>query len=75
MRLPFVVPEYEGEPLYDHPDLPSVSVESLVDGALTIRSLDALGSPPTDLPFRETGIAFRHADREDERTRTGPPTR
>jgi len=22
--------------------------------------------PPTDLPFRETGIAFRHADREDE---------
>jgi len=66
MRLPFVVPEYEGEPLYDHPDLPSVSVESLVDGALTIRSLDALGSPPTDLPFRETGIAFRHADREDE---------
>ncbi|WP_435095329.1 hypothetical protein [Halorubrum sp. N11] len=65
MRLPFVVPEYEGEPLYDHPDLPSVSVESLVDGALTIRSLDALGSPPTDLPFRETGVAFRHADRED----------
>jgi len=63
---PSVVPEYEGEPLYDHPDLPSVSVESLVDGALTIRSLDALGSPPTDLPFRETGIAFRHADREDE---------
>ena len=66
MRLPFVVPEYEGEPLYEHPDLPSVSAESLVDDALTIRSLDALRSPPTDLPFRETGIAFRHADREDE---------
>jgi len=65
MRLPFVVPEYEGEPLYDHPDLPSVTAESLVDGALSIRSLDALRSPPTDLPFRETGVAFRHADRED----------
>ncbi|WP_050033157.1 hypothetical protein [Halorubrum halophilum] len=65
MRLPFVVPEYEGAPIYEHPDLPSVTPESLVDGALTIRSLDALRSPPTDLPLRETGIAFRHADRED----------
>jgi hypothetical protein len=65
MRLPFVVPEYGGEPLYEHPDLPSVTAESLVDGALTVRSLDALTSPPTDLPLRETGLAFRHADRED----------
>jgi hypothetical protein len=65
MRLPFVVPEYEGAPIYEHPDLPSVTVESLVDGALTIRSLDALQSPPTDLPLRETGIAFRHRERED----------
>ncbi|OYR50305.1 hypothetical protein [Halorubrum sp. Eb13] len=64
-RLPFVVPEYEGEPIYEHPDLPSVTEESLVDGALSVRSLDALRSPPTDLPLRETGIAFRHADRED----------
>ena len=64
-RLPFVVPEYEGAPIYEHPDLPSVTADSLVDEALTIRSLDALRSPPTDLPLRETGIAFRHADRED----------
>ncbi|TKX57228.1 hypothetical protein EXE44_11560 [Halorubrum sp. SS7] len=62
-RLPFVVPEYEGEPIYDHPDLPAVSEGSLVDGALTIRSLDALRSPPTDLPLRETGTAFRHGGR------------
>jgi hypothetical protein len=65
MRLPFVVPEYEGAPIYEHPDLPSVTEGSLVDGALTVRSLDALRSPPTDLPLRETGVAFRHADRED----------
>ncbi|WP_123619786.1 hypothetical protein [Halorubrum sp. CSM-61] len=65
-RLPFVVPEYEGAPIYDHPDLPSVTPESLVDGALTVRSLDALRSPPTDLPLRETGIAFRHRDRDDD---------
>ncbi|ELZ37096.1 hypothetical protein [Halorubrum distributum] len=65
-RLPFVVPEYEGEPIYEHPDLPSVTEESLVDGALTIRSLDALRSPPTDLPLRETGIAYRHGERSGE---------
>ncbi|GAB3702775.1 hypothetical protein [Halorubrum pallidum] len=65
MRLPFVVPEYEGEPVYDHPDLPSVTVDSLVDEALTVRSLDALTAPPTDLPLRETGVAFRHRDRDD----------
>ena len=65
-RLPFVVPDYEGEPIYEHPDLPSVTEASLVDGALTIRSLDALRSPPTDLPLRETGIAFRHAERPDD---------
>ena len=65
IRLPFVVPEYDGEPIYEHPDLPSVTVESLIDDTLSIRSLDALRSPPTDLPPRETGIAFRHADRED----------
>ncbi|ELZ58591.1 MULTISPECIES: hypothetical protein [Halorubrum] len=64
-RLPFVVPEYEGEPIYDHPDLPSVTADSLVDGALTVRSLDALSSPPTDLPARETGVAFRHRERDD----------
>jgi hypothetical protein len=62
-RLPFVVPEYEGEPIYEHPDLPAVTEGSLVDGALTIRSLDALRSPPTDLPLRETGIAFRYGGR------------
>ncbi|SDG11781.1 hypothetical protein SAMN04488067_1169 [Halorubrum xinjiangense] len=71
-RLPFVVPEYEGEPIYDHPDLPSVTEESLVDGALTIRSLDALRSPPTDLPLRETGIAYRYRERSaDDGTADG----
>ncbi|WP_066412184.1 hypothetical protein [Halorubrum aethiopicum] len=64
-RLPFVVPEYEGEPVYEHDRLPAVDPESLIDDALTVRSLDALGSPPTDLPLRETGVAFEHAGRGD----------
>ncbi|MBX0325392.1 hypothetical protein EGH21_20400 [Halomicroarcula sp. F13] len=63
-RLPYVVPEYEGAPLYDHPDLPSVERSDLVDEALTVRSLDSLSSPPTDLPDRSTGLVFKHAERE-----------
>ncbi|OYR58307.1 hypothetical protein [Halorubrum halodurans] len=62
-RLPFVVPEYEGEPVYDHDRLPAVDRESLIDDALTVRSLDAPASPPTDLPLRETGVTFEHAGR------------
>ncbi|GAB3415170.1 hypothetical protein GCM10027435_10970 [Haloparvum alkalitolerans] len=63
-RLPYVVPEYEGAPLHEHERLPSVTRESLVDEALTVRSLDALQSPPTDLPTRETGLVFRPAASE-----------
>ncbi|QIO24095.1 hypothetical protein [Haloarcula sp. JP-L23] len=63
-RLPYVVPEYEGAPLYDHPDLPSVERSDLVSDALTVRSLDSLSSPPTDLPDRSTGLVFKHAERE-----------
>ncbi|ELZ15217.1 hypothetical protein C477_18565 [Haloterrigena salina JCM 13891] len=65
-RLPYVVPEYEGGPLYDHERLPSVTRESLIDSDLTIRSYDALTSPPTDLPTRETGLVFRHREREGD---------
>ncbi|TMT87239.1 hypothetical protein E2L06_11850 [Haloterrigena sp. H1] len=63
-RLPFLVPEYEGVPIYDHERLPAVTRGSLIDGDLTIRSYDALTSPPTDLPTRETGLVFRHRERE-----------
>ena len=59
-RLPFLVPEYEGAPLYDHERLPSVTRESLIDAELTIRSFDEVTSPPTDLPERESGIVFGH---------------
>ncbi|USZ67562.1 hypothetical protein NGM10_12595 [Halorussus salilacus] len=62
-RLPFVVPELDGAPLYDHERLPSVERSDLIDGDLTVRSFDALTSPPTDLPERETGLVFQHARR------------
>jgi len=64
-RLPYVVPEYEGEPLYDHADLPSVEQSDLVPEALTVRSYGDLTSPPSDLPERSTGLVFDHASRED----------
>ncbi len=57
-RLPFAVPELDGAPLYDHERLPDVSRESLIDGAYTVRSFDAIASPPDDLPARETGLSF-----------------
>jgi len=64
-RLPYVVPELDGAPLYEHDRLPSVDRSDLVDGDLTVRSFDALASPPTDLPERDTGLVFAHAGRSE----------
>ena len=66
-RLPYVVPEYEGAPVYEHERLPNVDRDALVPDELTVRSFDALASPPTDLPERSTGVVFRHSGREDGR--------
>jgi hypothetical protein len=63
-RLPYVVPELDDAPLYEHPDLPSVEESDLVGEAVTVRSFDALSSPPTDLPPRETAVRFRHTGRD-----------
>jgi len=63
-RLPYVVPSYEGAPLYEHERLPSVEQEDLVSEELTIRSFESLTSPPSDLPTRETGLAFDHVERD-----------
>ncbi|SFR67401.1 hypothetical protein [Halogeometricum limi] len=57
-RLPFVVPELDGAPVYEHDRLPNVSRDSLVPDALTVRSYDALASPPTGVPERETGTVL-----------------
>ena len=63
-RLPYVVPEYEGDPVYDHDRLPAVDADSLIDGGLTVRAFEDLATPPTDLPERSTGVVFRHEDRD-----------
>ena len=73
-RLPYVVPEYEGAPIYEHDRLPSVTRASLVDEALTVRSLDAMEAPPDDLPTRETGLVFRPAAGEGATDETDPET-
>ncbi|WP_096391630.1 hypothetical protein [Halopenitus persicus] len=66
--LPYVVPEYEGAPIYEHEDLPSVGRESLIDDVLTIRSLEAIEEPPTTLPERETGLVFEYGESMDGET-------
>jgi len=65
-RLPYLVPELDGRPVYEHPDLPSVGRESLVDESLTVSSFSELSSPPESLPARDTGLVFGPPDREDE---------
>ena len=67
-RLPYVVPELDGAPLTDHDRLPNVDASDLVPNELTIRSFDALTSPPTDIPRRATGLVLDHSEREAERT-------
>ena len=67
-RLPYAVPELDGAPLYEHERLPAVEPEDLVPADLTVRSFDALSSPPTDLPERETGLVFEFEGREDPET-------
>ncbi|WEL18897.1 Uncharacterized protein SVXHr_2754 [Halorhabdus sp. SVX81] len=64
LRLPFVVPELDGDPLVEHDRLPSVDASNLLPDGLTIRSFDDLTSPPTELPARETGIHFEYAGRD-----------
>jgi len=65
-RLPYVVPELDGVPVYEHERLPSVEESDLIDGELVVRSFDALASPPTDLPVRDTGVVFGHAEQTEE---------
>jgi hypothetical protein len=65
-RLPYVVPELDGAPIYEDDRLPSVEESDLVDQRLAIRSFDALSSPPSDLPGRSTGLVFDHEEREGD---------
>jgi hypothetical protein len=64
-RLPYVVPELDGAPLADHPQLPNVSAADLVAGDLTVDSFVDLASPPTDLPARERGPVFGPESRDE----------
>jgi len=65
-RLPMVIPELDGVPLYEHDAVPSFTRDSLIDEELTVRSLAELESPPTDLPLREPGLVFEHAERDGD---------
>jgi hypothetical protein len=64
LTLPFAVPELDGEPLYDHDDLPAVEAADLVPDDVTVRSFDVLSSPPAALPTRENGRVFEHEGRD-----------
>ncbi|SHH52963.1 hypothetical protein [Halobaculum gomorrense] len=59
-RLPFSLPELDGAPIHEHPDLPNVTRDHLVPASMTIDSVAGLPSPPADLPLRETGLRLAH---------------
>jgi len=56
--LPYVVPEYDGDPLPEHDRLPNVRPEDLVPEELTVDTYDELASPPEDIPKREGDVTF-----------------
>ena len=60
-RLPFVLPELDGYPLFEHPSL-SIERDDLIDERVTVGSWSGLPTPPTDLPLREPGLVLAHPD-------------
>jgi hypothetical protein len=66
LTLPFAVPELDGEPVYDHDRLPAVDAADLVPDDVTVRSFDAVSSPPATIPKREDGLVFDHEAREND---------
>jgi hypothetical protein len=69
-RLPYLVPELDGTALPDHPDLPNVRAEDLLPADVTVRERTALEGPPRDLPARDPGETWTHADSATEGDRT-----
>jgi hypothetical protein len=69
-RLPYLVPELDGEPLTAHDRLPNVDASDLLPDDVTMRRRDALDAPPTDLPAREPGEVWTHPDSPTEGDRT-----
>ena len=63
-RLPFAFPELDGAAIHEDDRLPSVERTDLLDESFVVRSFEALASPPSALPERETGLRFDHADRD-----------
>ncbi|MFB6295769.1 MAG: hypothetical protein ABEH66_02885 [Halobacteriales archaeon] len=63
-RLPYLLPDLDGAPVYEHERLPSVDRGDLLTDDLTVRSFADLLSPPGDLPGRTSGLTFGHADRD-----------
>jgi len=60
-RLPFVLPELDGYPLFEHPSL-SIERDDLIDERVTVGSWSGLPAPPTNLPLRESGLVLAHPD-------------
>jgi hypothetical protein len=65
--LPYAIPDLDGAPIYEHPDLPNVERGHLVPERLTVRNFADLATPP-DLPTREEGRSFGPVGVESDTT-------
>jgi hypothetical protein len=59
--IPYVVPELDGEPLYDHDRL-SLDAADLLPASLSVDSLADLNRPLSSFPTRRTGLQFGFDD-------------
>ncbi|PSQ16479.1 hypothetical protein BRD00_10840 [Halobacteriales archaeon QS_8_69_26] len=57
-RIPYSAPELDGDPLWEHPDLPNVRAEDLIGEPLVVRDEANLATAPTEVPAREPGATF-----------------
>ncbi len=55
LGLPYVLPEYEGVSLAEHPALDGVDLDDFMPADVTVRSWGDLARPPSALPTREPG--------------------
>ena len=62
VRLPYLLPELDGNPIHEHPRLPNVDRDDLVPAEITVGSFAGLPEPPENLPTRTHALTLQFAE-------------
>ncbi len=65
-RLPYIVPELDGAPVYEDDRLAAVDRSDLLPEELTVSAFADLLSPPDTLRERETGLVFAYREHDTD---------